>query len=239
MKRVTLAVAAIICSSTVLADMDREPERDTWEIELGVGAASYKPLYKGFDSEVQALPMFAVRYNEFFLDGPSVGYEFYSSERMSAYTSIGLDDPFSGERSDSDDAGVKALGDVDSGVNLTTGGEMFTPVGLLSASISRDVSGEHDGISASLEWAVPFEYEALTLLPNAQISWASKDLVNHYYGVSAKQAAKSGFAQYSASSTTTYSVGVNAEYQLSDHWVLMGGLSYTQYGSAVADSPLT
>ena len=234
-----LSTAFVVSSAQAQPNSEEHYSEDQWEFELGVGAASYNSLYKGVKKQNAALPLIGVRYNEFFFDGGAVGYEFYQDEEQSAYVSIGMDDPFDGERSDSKNKAISRLGDVDSGVNLSVGGEVITSVGLVSAKISADVSGEHDGASVSVGWAVPIELEKLTVMPNVEFTWASEDLVNHYYGVSTKQAAKSGLAKHSTGSATIASVGVNAEYMMTDQWSLLGGMSYTKYSGNINKSTLT
>ncbi|MCO4757816.1 MAG: MipA/OmpV family protein [Oceanospirillaceae bacterium] len=233
MKMNTLNASALATSLSIVT-LPVFAESDELEIGLGLGAGFDQSIYQGIDSQTDVLPMLELSYGNFFFGGLEAGYLLAEEEHYSLSISVAGDE-LDGERTDSNV--LKDMGDVDSGINLKLSGELFTEYGLLGASIAQDVSNEHEGTELSLNWAVPLEFDQTLLMPSVYATWMSDDLVNHYYGVSAKHA-KAGRPQYNADAGWRYGVDIMAEYPLSQQWTLMGGVGAEWYGDEITNSPI-
>lgn len=222
-------VAGIWAGAGVAAES--EPELN---ISLGLGIGSGESIYQGIDDETDMLPLFDIEYGNFYISGLEAGYTFYETETLSLYAAVAGDD-LDGERTDSKQ--LRDLGDVDSGTNLVLGAEMFTDIGLLSASVAQDVADEHKGTQVNFGWGVPVEFGDLTIFPEVKASWVSDKLVNHYYGVTTSQA-RAGRAAYQGDSAWIYGFGVSAEYALSKDWTVMAAVEYEAYSDEITDSSI-
>lgn len=233
MKINTLSASALATSLSVVT-FPALADSSELEIGLGLGVGFGQSIYKGIDSQTDALPLIELSYGNFFFEGMEAGYLIAEEEDYSLAISVAGDE-LDGERTESN--ALKDMGDVDSGINLKLSGEIFTDFGLLGASIAQDVSNEHEGTELSLNWSVPLEFDQTLLMTSVYATWMSDDLVNHYYGVSAKQS-NAGRPQYTADAGWRYGVEVMAEYPLSQQWTLMGGVGAEWYGDEVTNSPI-
>lgn len=227
--RYPLTLAACLCTATpALADSPK------LELSLGLGVAATQSIYSGVDTQTDALPLFELQYGNFYLEGLEAGYTLIENDTYSLAVAISGDE-LDGERTESSQ--LNDLGDVDSGVNLKLGGELYTDFGLLGASIAQDVSNEHEGTEISLNWAAPLEVGDAMVMPGLFATWMSDDLVNHYYGIKTSQV-KAGRPAYSSDASWRYGLEVMGEYPLAQQWTLMGGITATWYGDEVSDSPI-
>ncbi|WP_027859688.1 MipA/OmpV family protein [Marinobacterium jannaschii] len=178
------------------------------EIGLGLGISAGQSIYRGVDTQYQAIPLLNLQYGAFYLEGFEAGYQIADNDRFNLYAALAADS-LDGERTDGDL--LDDLGDADSGVNLKLGGEFYTPAGILGGYIAQDVSDEHEGTELNLSWAVPTKLAGVQLKPAVYATWMSDELTNHYYGVSAANS-RPGRAAYTADSGWRYGVEVMAQY---------------------------
>lgn len=228
--RTSLGVSALALSSI----SGNAQANDELHVGLGVGVGVSQSIYKGIDTETDALPMLNVEYGNFYLEGLEAGYDFLESDNYRVSIAV-AGDSLNGERTDSNQ--LADMGDVDSGVNLKVSGEMFTDFGLLGASIAQDVSDEHEGTEVSLSLGLPLDFDRLELMPAVHATWMSDDLVNHYYGVTSKQA-RPGRSVYNADAGWRYGVELMAFYPLTQQWSVTGGVSAEWFGDEVKNSPI-
>lgn len=109
-----------------------------------------------------------------------------------------------------------------------------------SLSIVQDVGGSVDGTTVEIEAAMNH-----MLAPGVVISygphatWANEDHMQSYFGVSAKQSARSGYRTYNADSGfKNVGVGVSFMFPLSERWMVTGLINYDRLLGDAADSPL-
>lgn len=230
------AGAGVACLLTGLYAANLSAAEDTeFNVSLGLGAGFSESIYQGIDDDTQALPLFDIEYGNFYLSGLEAGYRYYETDTVSLYAAIAGDD-LDGERTDS--AQLRDLGDVDSGTNLKLGAELETDIGILELSVMQDLSDEHEGTQVSFGWGVPLvEKGRFSLMAEANVSWLSDDLVNHYYGVSASQA-QPGRAAYSADSAWVYGAGLNGRYAMTENWIVIGAVGYEAYSDEITDSSI-
>ncbi|MGL4575688.1 MAG: MipA/OmpV family protein [Burkholderiaceae bacterium] len=106
---------------------------------------------------------------------------------------------------------------------------------------SRDFSIDgHGGTTANLSVALPIPITpAVELSISPNLVWADKKYTQTYFGVTAAQAARSGFKAFKAEGGLK-SVGLDMSvgYKIDKHWSASAGLSYSQLRGDAAKSPI-
>lgn len=228
-------------STQAHADNFNSPESDSkdWQFELGAGVM-YGPKYDGSDeSEAKALPMASAEYKDglFFANiWDGIGSYPIKGENYKLGGSIGSGH---GRKESDDPKNLRGMGDIDSEVTATIKGEyMIGPV-----QISGEVTSgsESYGTTAKLELGsmIPVN-EKLMMMGSVGPTWVDEKHMQSYFGVSAAQAARSGYSRYDAGSGVK-SVGVNigAVYKVSKNWDTMLMVSSDKLLNDAADSPIT
>lgn len=113
----------------------------------------------------------------------------------------------------------------------------------LSFSLMRAVSGSrgHGGTHGTVEATWPFyQRDKLQLAAELGLGWGDRRYQQAYYGVTAEQAARTAFKAYAPSAGLHgLDLRLNGQYQLSEHWSLMGSVGYHRLLGDAARSPLT
>ncbi|MFC3691470.1 MipA/OmpV family protein [Chenggangzhangella methanolivorans] len=154
---------------------------------------------------------------------------------------------YRGKRDDDVSGPVKRLAEIDGAVE--GGGFLAYAFGgdrngqgeiRLEATVLHDVSGEHDGFTAS----GGVSYAALRWGPvyanvDAQTTYASKDFNRTYFGVTRAGSIASGLKAYRpGAGFKDVSAGVTAGYQFNEQWGLVARAEVTRYVGDAADSPI-
>ncbi len=108
----------------------------------------------------------------------------------------------------------------------------------IGAGAYTDVSGNSDGKSATLRISKPIRVSLRwSVTPSLGAEWWSSQLVDYYYGVSSTETSPQRNA-YDGVSTTTWRIGLGTGYWFEGGWQLLGGISYSNFGSGISDSPI-
>ena len=96
--------------------------------------------------------------------------------------------------------------------------------------------GAQAEMTAEFPWAVS---DRLNLRFAVGATWANRNYMQTYFGVTQAQSTASGFAVYTPKSgCQKVEASVGGEYALAPRWKLQGNLSVSQLGDVAADSPL-
>jgi len=109
--------------------------------------------------------------------------------------------------------------------------------GTLSVEALRNVDGASRGSEARLRLEKEVRRGNLRLWPQAVLSLRDRRLNDYYYGVRATEATAARPA-YVAGSGLNLQLALYAGYPLGGHWLLLGGISVTQWAGAVTGSPI-
>jgi outer membrane scaffolding protein for murein synthesis (MipA/OmpV family) len=98
----------------------------------------------------------------------------------------------------------------------------------------------HKGTQVDLSVAWPFKVsDNIDLSLGAGLTWADKNYMQTYFGVTPAQSLASGFRAYTPKAgVRKFDLSVNAEYALAQDWRLQGSLALTQLTGDAADSSL-
>ena len=98
----------------------------------------------------------------------------------------------------------------------------------------------HKGTQVDLGVAWPLKMsDKVGVTLGAGLTWADKDYMQAYFGVTPAQSRASGFRAYTPKAgVRKFDLSVNTEYALTQDWKLQGALLLTQLTGDAADSPL-
>lgn len=106
--------------------------------------------------------------------------------------------------------------------------------------VKTAISGDEDGTTLSFGPSYSFSpMERLRLGFGLSATFADSDYVDTYFGIDAADAGRSGLRAFDGEGgLKDIGMSLNASYQLSEHWGIMGFAGYTQLVGDAADSPI-
>lgn len=201
------------------------------------GGAAYKPKFEGSSEyEVSPIPFIsATFYDRITIDPTGVGVKAYNQGPLSFDLKLGYDDG----RSESDANRLRGLGDIDAAA--TIGGKATYDLGAAEVFLSAEQAlGGSDGllISAGVSAEKPVS-ERLVLGAEGSVTYADDNYMEAFFGVNARQSARSGLAQFDAEAgIKSVEVSVSATYLLSENWFLKAKETVGFLTGDAADSPI-
>lgn len=192
------------------------------------------------DDKVGVLPLFLYDNNRLYIEGAEAGVYAYKDEKHWLRGGITYD----GRHFDPSDAKTQTLKTLDkrkTSINAHASYMYITPVGGFELKASTDILDRSDAQTVSFAHRSKFVLmnDQLTIYPKFGVTWHSDDYNAYYYGVSAKEATKTGLSPYSAQSGYSPFVSVSAKYQFNKRWGLFGSQHMEWLSSAQKNSPLT
>ncbi len=222
---------------------------DVTNVRLGLGPV-IAPDYEGSDDyNIDPVPAVSLRYGNFLeVDNNEVKVTafnrlFNTSTNMGGGSSlragplIRLD--FGRDETDSPD--LRGMGDVDMALELGAFVSYQWQGGTRVRLRARhDVIKGHGGMLAIADVIQPFIRSArFTLGGIVQATWASGPYMRSYFGVTAAQAAASGYPVYRPTSgLKDINAGLNASYRIADRWSVVTNVNYKRLMGDAADSPI-
>jgi outer membrane scaffolding protein for murein synthesis (MipA/OmpV family) len=208
-----------------------------WSVVVGAGGG-YAPDYEGSDDyELQPFPFVSIVYDDFvFINGTSIGLNLLNYEGLKA----GPIARYGFGRDEDDNNALDGLGDVDDSIEV--GGFVSYGIGIWSAGLTaeQDVGGSHEGLvgEASTGVSVPLSDNLKSSLEGSA-TWASSDYVDTYFGISAKQSARSGLEQFDADAGfKDVAVTLGLDYMFTESIGISGRAQYKRLLNDAADSPI-
>ena len=243
-----LLLAGMVAASSAFAYSeiaDEVGQQGRGFIGLGVGTV---PDYEGSDTNKGTVAPFG-RYNwasgRYISLGGTANAEQAARLKLNVLTSdtawqLGPVLQYRAERDDVDNNKVDKMKKVDAATEA--GAFLGWKADRLSLSTTyvTDVSDEHSGDVWYFNgyYDIPVD-EQFKLSLGAYMTWASDDYMETYFGVDSKDAARTGFSKYKASSgfkdTGLVLIG---HYKFNQTWGMAGALNYTRLLNDAEDSPL-
>jgi outer membrane protein len=204
-------------------------------VTIGLGAASM-PSYKGSDErKTKVVPLVDVQKGRFFAKtGVGIGMNLYEDSRFTIGASVNW---MNGYEAEDAPAGIGEVKDA-------LGGRVFVTTRLGGASVTfsatQALTENERGLQLDARVSYPWRAtERLTVVPSVTISAGNAKYMNSYFGIDAGRSARSGLAPYTMKGgLKETTVGVLANYKLTDRWALTGGLVAGQLLGDAADSPI-
>jgi outer membrane scaffolding protein for murein synthesis (MipA/OmpV family) len=257
MRLSSFCLALLACSGARAVEDDRPippppPAREIrWEGALGLNA-SYGAFYQGGERRHSKLsPGFFLRYGRYTLTNSSgyvtrraddvfrgLGIDFSNSERLRLNMALRFD----AGRSQGTDPALNGLGDIRRTVRARMSATWRVDAAWrLGAAWSTDLLGRGGGGFGDL--SVAHEHRSSTDTAwswGASLALADGRWMRNYFGVDAVQSAASGYPVFEpGSGLRDVSAFGSVRHELSERWLLLGGVSVSRLLGAAADSPLT
>ena len=213
-------------------------------LKAGIGGLFRKDIYNFEDkTHLYPIPALYLNYNNFYFIAPfEAGYHFYVGKdlRLTGYGRYNL---FTGYDHDDFIEPLKNMNDRDDDLHLglrarySVGPTRLT----FTAYLSTDVINKSNGTLASLEITQPVPIGKKTLLfPFIAGQYISQNYADYYFGITDKESKKlDNINSYNPDSSYKLSTGIKAMSNLTDNIDMIFSGEYYQYGSEIADSPLT
>jgi outer membrane scaffolding protein for murein synthesis (MipA/OmpV family) len=130
------------------------------------------------------------------------------------------------------------MGDVDAGIEV--GGFVDYKWEQLQARMElRQGWGGHEGMVADAQVNYTDNYGPLRFAAGPRLSWASADYHETYFGINARQSARTGLVRYEpGNGLVSYGVGSVAILPVADRVSVTAFAGYDRLGDQVTDSPL-
>jgi len=245
----TITLLSLMLISVSALAQDASPAatgKSDWDVSLGVGAALV-PTFEGSDRyHVSPVPLVSITYKDMI--------SLNNANGLSAYwrtgdLRIGAGLTYNPGRSDSKDDGLfgngddrlQGMGDIDAAFGLKAFASYHLWMMDLSAAVTKYTGDDNDGVVVDLGLKVPFKLtDKFTLTPHAGATWVNQDYMQTFFGVTAAQAASSGFARYDADAGfKDIRAGVDANYRFDEHWFLSMSADVKRLVGDAAESPIS
>lgn len=238
-----VAIAGLVSAQAALAaevsipdeTFDRKTIDGRSVTTLGLGAG-YLPKYEGSNEhQWRAIPLIDIQRGHFFIGMNGIGYDFSSNPDLQ----IGPRLSYRGGRKESDSVRLRGMGDIGSGAEAGAFARMKFGAWFVRGDIRLGM-GNADGT------VVQFGGGHMTrigdsdhVVLDASATWADSKYTNAYFGVTAAQAAASGFAAYTpGSGIKRYDIGANWIHSFPGKWFSSLGLRAGNLSGDAANSPL-
>lgn len=218
-----LAITLITTSSAALAEQ---------ALTIGVAGAFETDPLEGEDDSFGVAPI-AEYENDDFLGGIlSLGFIEASYARILPDGFVGS--VFVGTR----DAPVDDIDDFDRDTAVEIGGELqyFQPFGIFSLGVSTDVAGAYSGVEIKAAYAISHEPGDWEFAASIGGAYRSGGLGTYLYGVKNGDE-DSGLDAFRVDGHVVPQLELGANYNLSDSWTILSGISAEYLPDAVTDSP--
>ncbi len=234
-----------VVAGSVLALMAGQAMADdsvwsAWHGTVGLGVVT-GPAFDGSDETTTApVPLVDVEHRDgrvFLSTRNGVGYRIVNTEGVKAGVALTM----VGGRDSSDDNRIARFEDIDTAAGAQVFGEYAVTDSVnLTGDVTQSLGGS-DGWRATvgLGTARPLT-DRLLATAGVNTTYASKDDMKTWFGVTPAQAAVSSLARYTPDAGWR-DVGVNVglNYALTDTWSLGGGMGLTRLVGDAADSPIS
>jgi len=227
-------IAGFSCSAAASAQSSDE-RSPGWS--LGIGAAWAPSPYRSYENKALPLPLVNYEGKSFYFRGASAGYKLFSTKTDEISLLVS---PFANRfrHQDTDNAQLKQLSNRDISGLAGVAWRHKAEWGVVSASAQKEFTGHGGGTLLDAGYSYPLKKGAVTFIPTVGISRSNGALNDYYYGVSGREALRSGLPAYHADGGTAPYVNLMANYRLSPSWVTSAGTRYTILPDAVKDSPM-
>lgn len=201
-----------------------------------VGAVTISP-YKSYDTRVLPLPFISYKSDRLFIKGTSLGVHLLKNERHE----VSLGASYLGlefKPGKTDEAALKRLDKRRSTITADASYSLVSKIGLIRAQLSQDILGHSNGMLGSLSVHVPWMTETFVIMPGAGVQWSSSNHNDYYFGVSGREARRSGLKRYKPGDSFSPYLTLEAKYKINECWDIVAKGKAEFLPKRVKDSPM-
>jgi outer membrane scaffolding protein for murein synthesis (MipA/OmpV family) len=220
-----------------------DPNQPDWHVVLGAAVDS-EPRYGGARTYRTSVgPVIDIRYRDiaFASVGEGLGWNIWHGDMSRAGISVGYD---LGRPMSDDYYHLHGLGDIEPQPVVKAFGSIVVskkfPL-ILRADVRR-IMGHSGGLLGDLEAFMPLPGSSRTFIMFAgpSVTFASRQYNQKVYGISATQAADSGYMIYNAhGGAQSTGLGFSATRFITPHWLVNTDMAWNHLLGSASDSPIT
>jgi outer membrane protein len=204
---------------------------------VGIGVLSH-PEYIGSDKEDTAfVPLINVSYKDtVYLDLSSLGAWFWKSADTSLRIGVLARSRRGWEQQD--DPVLSGMGDRDDSIEAGLNVAWRYAAADVEVGYLTDISNDSDGNSAYFNLGYMFvRTPQWRLRANLNLEYVDDDVTSFYWGVP-PSLATAGRPAYSPDAAWNTTLGLTANYAISEKWNVAAGATYNMLGDEIGDSPI-
>jgi outer membrane protein len=214
-----------------------EPSPVSPRLRAAVGPGfAVAPRFEGGDHYgAHLVPAFRLAYGPLFFGNGGVGLRLYGDRRWRFGANLSL-----GGRKESADPRLQGLGDVDRSVLAGLFAVYSSRRVVARAHFASDIGGNGQGTRARLDvFGRSAAGERLALFAGPGLTWADRQHMQTFFGVTADQASRSGFPEFEAKAgISSLRLSAGAAYRLAPDWRLAGIYSVARLEGDASASPI-
>jgi len=220
-----------------------EPNLQDWRVVLGAAVVAM-PRYDGAHSYRETpAPVIVILYKDiaFASMGEGLGVNLVRGDNYRAGVSVGYDlgRPMSDEYQH-----LRGLGDISAApvIKLFASYVISKEFPLVLRADVRRIVGGADGLLGDLDAFMPLPGSSRTFVMFAgpTVTFSNGQYMRKVFGVSATQAAASGYPIYDAhGGSTAYGIGFSASRFLTPHWLINTDMAWNHLTGSASNSPIT
>lgn len=205
-------------------------------LKVGINAMYADHGFKSYDNDIRILPSVFYDNKTVYARGNQLGLNVIKSKQheVSVYAQ------YAGAQYDTDnvnDNALKQLDDKDSSV-LVGGSYLYTSrFGGIRTQLATDALNKHGGSIAKASYVGRYKTDNLVVFPSIGLQWQDDKYNEYYYGVSEKEAAKTGIDNYKPDDSVHPYVSVMAMYDLTDDLGLFFNQNVAFHSDTQKESP--
>jgi len=230
-----LCVAITIAVSNPSTAQNASAPTKTWSV--GAAAMWSASAYRDYDNEALPVPVINYEGHHFFLRGIVLGYRLLAAQNNElAVIASPEANQFLARRSD--DPHLRRLSDRNVSGLAGVSWRVYGNWGGIQATAQKELTGHGGGIMTDLSYGYTLQQGRFALMPGAGLNYSSRALNDYYYGIRAKEVARSGLAPYRPDAAAAPYLHLGLVYSLSRSWLLIGDFRLTVLPRTVEDSPM-
>lgn len=225
-----LALGIIVATSMSTAHAENQ-----WSVGAGVGVINSP--YKQYDRDIYPVPVITYEGDNFWFRGLGGGYYLWN-DQTDKLSIMAYYDPMHFKPGDSDNRQLRQLDKRKSTMMAGISWVHNTEYGFLRTALAGDTLDNSNGYIWDLAWLYRYTNGGLTLTPGIGIEYSSDNYNDYYYGVSHKEARRSGLHSYDADDGWNPYLELTASYKFAPDWNVYGTGRYSHLSDEVKDSPM-
>lgn len=207
------------------------PVDDLLAVGFCVGVANSP--YIGGDTDWTYWPVVAYEGKYAYIRGMTAGLKLVNLPHVEVSAFVGYDDT----ELDSAEA-EHLLRSRHPGAVLGAEARIYTPLGLVAASASGDISGHSNGFTGSVSYTYGLSLGDLEIDPSIGMVWTSSKYNDYFYGINNAEAERLEINPYRAGAGAAPFFALTAVYSITEHWGIFFDGQFRYLEHAVKDSPL-
>jgi MipA family protein len=206
-------------------------------LSIGAGGIYHLSPYTEYKNKTTAIPFVHYESDSFYVRDTSLGYIFAKDESNEISATVSYL-PFEFKPEDSDSRALIKLDQRDTTALVGLAYSHREHWGTLKATFSGDVLDKSNGFISELSYLRPIPLGDFTLIPAAGVTWYSDKLTQYYFGVSNKEARRSGLSHYQPGSSWNPFVGLSVSYKITPQLTVLTSGRYSYLDNQIANSPM-